>query len=286
MGNSDSKPERMEDSLEEENKTNALDVLKQQQNGVDESSATPSQLLLHYAGEGDVERCRQLIKEEADVNFVDVGPTIPEGKSIDDPEYVHLIITNDTPMHRAAQQGHVQVADLLFYSQAKLEAKDKLGSTPLHRAVSSGHLDMVHALLKWDADIGARNHIGNTALHIAAYLGNVEMVQLLLEHGAQRFASSPNRVEMTPTDYARKKAIQTLLGGASIGSSRPSTAVSRSTSIAEDSIPEEQEEKESTVAPTLPSPSRTAAARSSDSSNMLRIWMDEPKPSVQGLEQA
>ena len=45
-----------------------------------------------------------------------------------------------TPLHIAAQNGHLQVVEFLLEKQAYVDEKDYNGSTPLHTAAENGHL--------------------------------------------------------------------------------------------------------------------------------------------------
>lgn len=212
MGNSESKPEMEEKQEEEEQDEEATDKRKFLEQEVKVEELTPNQALLIYAERGDLEKCREILRAgSANVNHPDNGPIIPEGKTPDDPEYRHQIATGDYPLHRAAQNGHLEVAQLLYLSDAKLDNKDRIGSTALHRAVANHQVAMVQLLLSWHAEVQARNNIGNTPLHVAAYVGDLEICKILLDAGSQRLVMSPNRVNMTPLDYARKASVQELL---------------------------------------------------------------------------
>ena len=80
---------------------------------------------MHAAEHGDLDGIRQQLRAGADVNYVDNGPVIAQGKRADDPIYKNAIVTGDTPLHRAAQNGHVEAVDLLYLSMAPIEAKDR-----------------------------------------------------------------------------------------------------------------------------------------------------------------
>lgn len=62
-----------------------------------------------------------------------------------------------TPLHYAAQQGHMSVACLLLEHAARVDALDEEIRTPLHRAASQGHEDMALLLLDHGADVSAEN---------------------------------------------------------------------------------------------------------------------------------
>ncbi|NBB89666.1 MAG: hypothetical protein GVY23_00500 [Spirochaetes bacterium] len=89
-----------------------------------------------------------------------------------------------TPLHLAV--GHPAIIALLLEAGANVDARDSLSNTPLHRAVPS--IESVDALISAGADVRAENTSGNTALDIAMRYGNsrrsVAIVQRLVEAGA------------------------------------------------------------------------------------------------------
>jgi ankyrin repeat protein len=55
-----------------------------------------------------------------------------------------------TPLHLAAQNGHLNVVKFLVEQQAEMNMKNTNGSTPLHLAAQNGHLNVVKFLVyKW-----------------------------------------------------------------------------------------------------------------------------------------
>ena len=89
-----------------------------------------------------------------------------------------------TPLHRAAQGGHLAIARLLLSKGANVNAKDNKKEIPLHTAARYGHRELIRLLLKNGADINAKNNEKETALHWAARSKHKELVRLLLEKGA------------------------------------------------------------------------------------------------------
>lgn len=58
-----------------------------------------------------------------------------------------IVYRGETPLHWAANQGHVEVAKLLLAKGADKNAKNDDGATPLHMAAQKHHADIVKLLL-------------------------------------------------------------------------------------------------------------------------------------------
>jgi len=79
----------------------------------------------------------------------------------------------------------MDVAKLLINNGAKVNAREcRFAYTPLHRAAEENHLEMVRFLIKYGADVNAKTNNGQTALHRTARWGNLEVLQALLDSGA------------------------------------------------------------------------------------------------------
>ena len=121
--------------------------------------------------------------------------------SIDDSDTVSFILSNslipvnarnkygDTPLHLAAETGHIEYVKLLL-SMPDIDVNAQTVSelipgrhTPLHYAVRGGHTECVKLLLAQPGiNVNAKDKDGYTPLHYAMKNGNVECVKLLLEH--------------------------------------------------------------------------------------------------------
>ncbi|VDK37369.1 unnamed protein product [Taenia asiatica] len=90
-----------------------------------------------------------------------------------------------TPMHLAALEDHVTVAQQLVHEGAQATSVTQAGYTPLHTACYAGRLNMVRFLVALaTSDINSTTNTGFTPLHLAAQQGHSDIVYLLLEHGA------------------------------------------------------------------------------------------------------
>ena len=92
-------------------------------------------------------------------------------------------------LHRAVENGHLEVVRLLLEAQADKDAVAKNGLTALHLACGqAGDQKLVQQLLEAGAakDQAAQN--GYTALHLASCHAHLPVVQELLEAGADKDA--------------------------------------------------------------------------------------------------
>jgi ankyrin repeat protein len=95
-----------------------------------------------------------------------------------------------TTLHAATQKGCVKVIEALLEHNADVNCtvKTDIGSecygTPLHIAAQNGHLEIVKVLLKFGAIIDSQDECGRTALHLASRAGHEQIVTALLKHGS------------------------------------------------------------------------------------------------------
>lgn len=72
-----------------------------------------------------------------------------------------------TPLHMAAEQGHVESIKQLHVEGAYLDAVSIYGETPLHLAIQSGHLPVIKELIERGAALDAVTHYGDNPIHLA-----------------------------------------------------------------------------------------------------------------------
>ena len=122
--------------------------------------------LADAAMRGDTDEVRALLREGADVNAA-------QGDGM-------------TALHWAAEIGDAEMAAMLTYAGANLEAVTRIGDyTPLHLAARAGSAVVLVRLLEAGADPSATSSSGgSTALHFAAASGSGAAITALLDHGA------------------------------------------------------------------------------------------------------
>jgi len=115
---------------------------------------------------GDTERVQELLRGGADVN-------VAQGDGM-------------TALHWAAERGDAEMAGMLVYAGANLEAVTRIGDyTALHLGARAGQAAVVTTLAEAGAKIAAVSTAGGaTPLHFAAASGSAAAVTALLDHGA------------------------------------------------------------------------------------------------------
>lgn len=163
------------------------------------SAATPPESpVADAAMRGDQGSVRSLLQQGADVNAA-------QGDGM-------------TALHWAAERGDLEMARMLIYAGAGLEAVTRMAEyTPLHLASRAGHGGVARALLEAGSDPAAPTASGGaTPLHLAAAAGDAEAVSVLVEHGADVNVRE-ERAGQTPLIFAaaqnRVEAIRALIAG-------------------------------------------------------------------------
>jgi ankyrin repeat protein len=98
-------------------------------------------------------------------------------------------------LHRACQNGHIDVVKLLLDHGANIELKTRFKQTPLFIACQYGHHSIVALLLDRGASIDLcidNSRSRSNPLHETCSNGHENIVRLLLEHGADPNARSPS----------------------------------------------------------------------------------------------
>nr|XP_014342069.1 PREDICTED: histone-lysine N-methyltransferase EHMT1 isoform X4 [Latimeria chalumnae] len=88
-----------------------------------------------------------------------------------------------TPLHAAAEAGHMEICHMLIQAGANIDSCAEDQRTPLMDAAENNHLDTVKYLLKAGALVDPKDMEGSTVLHLAAKKGYYDVVHYLLSSG-------------------------------------------------------------------------------------------------------
>ena len=229
------------------------------------------------AARGDLEAVRRLLREGADVNA-------PQGDGM-------------TGLHWAAERGDAELADVLLYAGARVDAGTRIGHyTPLHLASRRAGATVVEVLLDAGSDPNASTtNSGATPLHLAAATGDPAVVEVLVEAGAD-VNGREGAWGQTPLIFAaasnRVAAMEVLLGaGADLSLAAWSVDVAereRADAAADRRLNEflaDFKEKEGGGPEWQPTPSQVQAAIEA-SREIQRRWPDVPDPTNDGRTMA
>lgn len=90
-----------------------------------------------------------------------------------------------TPIHVAAEQGWVDLIDVLVREFGNsVDSRDNYQFTPLHSAANGGHVEAVRRLADLSHDLNAKDYLGRTPLHYAAMHGRAAAIDELVRLGA------------------------------------------------------------------------------------------------------
>lgn len=84
-----------------------------------------------------------------------------------------------TALHRAAYEGHTEIARTLIASGAAVDDRNDAENTPMHWAAENGHIAAVTTLLEHGADATACDDDGLTPRDRAEANGHLELAGLL-----------------------------------------------------------------------------------------------------------
>ncbi|XP_049753252.1 ankyrin repeat domain-containing protein 6 isoform X3 [Loxodonta africana] len=175
--------------------------------------AALSERLLIAAYKGQAENVVQLINKGAKVAVTKHGRTpLHLAANKGHLSVVHILLKagcdlnvqddgDQTALHRATVVGNTEIIAALIQEGCALDRQDKDGNTALHEASWHGFSQSAKLLVKAGANVLARNKAGDTALHVAASLNHKKVVKILLEAGAD--GTIVNNAGQTPLETAR-----------------------------------------------------------------------------------
>ncbi|XP_058516831.1 ankyrin repeat domain-containing protein 6 isoform X5 [Ochotona princeps] len=95
-----------------------------------------------------------------------------------------------TPLHLAANKGHLSVVQILLKAGCDLDVQDDGDQTALHRAAVVGNTEVIAALIQEGCALDRQDKDGNTALHEASWHGFSQSAKLLIKAGANVLAKN------------------------------------------------------------------------------------------------
>ena len=102
-----------------------------------------------------------------------------------------------TPLHRAAENGHVSVCELIMSHLKDKNPRDDNGNTPLHSAALKGHFELCRLILdniKLDQDLSnLNNNVWKTPLDLACRRGHTEIIELIMSRREAVMTPSSDR---------------------------------------------------------------------------------------------
>uniref|UniRef100_A0A8C7A371 Ankyrin repeat domain 6 n=1 Tax=Neovison vison TaxID=452646 RepID=A0A8C7A371_NEOVI len=90
-----------------------------------------------------------------------------------------------TPLHLAANKGHLSVVQILLKAGCDLDVQDDGDQTALHRATVVGNTDVIAALIQEGCALDRQDKAGNTALHLACQNSHSQSTRVLLLGGSR-----------------------------------------------------------------------------------------------------
>ena len=159
---------------------------------------------LHLCAEtGLVSLCKFLLpisedknpKNKADDGWTPIHEAAQEGHLEVYKELVNHLKDKDTvtdkhgitPLHAAATGGHLEICLISMNYITKVNLPDNRGFTPLHYAAIRGHLNVCQKIIELLGDKNPRSNVGFTPLHMAAQHGHVDICRYIMSQIIDKF---------------------------------------------------------------------------------------------------
>lgn len=148
-------------------------------------SAPTTKDLYYAAGADDVDLCRALLAQGADVNG-------------------RMDESSGTPLHATARSGAVRAARFLIDNGADINAQDNAGMTPLHQSAVHLQADVCRELLTAGADPTLRSTMGLTASEMSEVAFNFisagQEIKTMIQSAERRHALGAIAAKARPND--------------------------------------------------------------------------------------
>ena len=109
-----------------------------------------------------------------------------------------------TPLHRAAEIGHLTISALMMYQLKDKCPRTKVGSTPLHTAAFHGHIEVYRLMSEFWREKNPKDlDLGRTPLHWAARNGHLDICELIIDNTVDKNPKAKNGV--TPLHLAARQ---------------------------------------------------------------------------------
>lgn len=99
------------------------------------------------------------------------------------------------PLHHAALDGNIAIAEALLAAGAEVDGGDSDNSRPLDIASMAGQIEMVKFLLARGAEIDQKDNNGSSPMSFAVSRGQIEVVELLITRGADLSGAHRNGID-------------------------------------------------------------------------------------------
>ena len=110
---------------------------------------------------------------------------------------------NTTPLHYAAEIGHLTICLLMIKKMQEKCPKTKMGCTPIHTAAYHGHLEVCRLMMEFSRDKNPKDFdLGRTPLHWAARKGHLHICKLIIDNTKNKNPKTINGV--TPLHLAAR----------------------------------------------------------------------------------
>jgi len=111
--------------------------------------------------------------------------------------------TGNTPLHIAALNGSVAIAELLLSKAADIDAVNTQLNTPLHLAIINGKDEVSKLLIEKGSDLTKQNVVGKTPLHLTVRHNRKAIAELLIAKGSE--IDSRDDRQRTPLGLAARE---------------------------------------------------------------------------------